>query len=214
MALFLNTVFYGFDKAMFLFVNRLTNVAGSFLTPFFEFITFFGDKGWFFIALGVILLLFLKHRKAGVCILLAIVLGGLFTNIILKKAVQRPRPYTVEEFKILWQAVGASKESEFSFPSGHTTSAFACAMAFFLSKNKKYSWTLFIFALLVAFSRIYLVVHYTTDVIGGIISGSLAGVIAYFITNLIYKVIEKNSQNIICSFINSFDIIDCFKKKK
>lgn len=214
MALFLNTVFYGFDKAMFLFVNRLTNVAGSFLTPFFEFITFFGDKGWFFIALGVILLLFLKHRKAGVCILLAIVLGGLFTNIILKNAVQRPRPYTVEEFKILWQAVGASKESEFSFPSGHTTSAFACAMAFFLSKNKKYSWTLFIFALLVAFSRIYLVVHYTTDVIGGIISGSLAGVIAYFITNLIYKVIEKNSQNKICSFINSFDIIDCFKKKK
>ncbi len=214
MALFLNTAFYGFDKAMFLFVNRLTNVAGSFLTPFFEFITFFGDKGWFFIALGVILLLFLKHRKAGVCILLAIVLGGLFTNIILKNAVQRPRPYTVEEFKILWQAVGASKESEFSFPSGHTTSAFACAMAFFLSKNKKYSWTLFIFALLVAFSRIYLVVHYTTDVIGGIISGSLAGVIAYFITNLIYKVIEKNSQNKICSFINSFDIIDCFKKKK
>ncbi len=214
MVAFLNTAFYGLDKATFLFVNSLANVAGGFLTPLFKFITFFGDKGWFFIALGLILLLFLRHRKAGVCILIAIVLGGLFTNIILKNAVRRPRPYTVEEFKILWQVVGASKESEFSFPSGHTTSAFACAMAYFLTKNKRYSWAMFIFAFFVAFSRTYLLVHYTTDVIGGIISGSLAGVIAYFITNFIYKIIDNHSENKFCSFVNSFDIIDYFKKKK
>ena len=211
---FLNTAFYGFDKAMFLFVNRLSNNVGKFLTPILKFITFFGDKGWFFIALGLVLLLFLKHRKTGVCILVAIVFGALFTNIILKNAVQRPRPYTVEEFKILWQAVGASSESEFSFPSGHTTAAFASATAFFLSKNKRYSWTMYIFAFVIAFSRIYLLVHYTTDVLAGIIAGTTAGIIAYFITKLIYKVIDKNSQNKLCAFANSFDIIDYFKNKK
>lgn len=214
MAEFLNTAFYGLDKAMFLFVNSMAKVGGAFFTPLLEFITFFGDKGWFFIALGLCLLLFLRHRKAGVCILIALIFGGLFTNVILKNLVQRPRPYTVEEFKILWEAVGASKESEFSFPSGHTTSAFACAMAYFLTKNKRYSWAMFIFAGLVAFSRIYLVVHYTTDIFGGIISGSLAGVVAYFITKFIYKIIDSHSQNKFCSFVNSFDLIDCIKKKK
>ncbi len=213
MAEFLNTAFYSLDKSMFLFVNSLSNAVGDFLTPLLKFITFFGDKGWFFIALGLCLLLFLRHRKAGVCMLIAILVGALFTNIILKNIVQRPRPYMVEEFKILWQAVGASVESEFSFPSGHTTAAFAGATAYFLTKNKRYSWAMYIFAIVIAFSRIYLVVHYTTDIFGGIIAGTLAGIIAYIVTNLIYKIIDSHGENKFCSFVNSFDIIDCVKKK-
>ncbi len=212
MAGFLNTVFYNFDKSMFLFVNKIANVAGGILTPIIKFITFFGDKGWFFLALGLVLLLFLKHRKTGLCILLSVLVGALFTNVILKNLVQRPRPYTVEEFQLLWQVVGAPLESEFSFPSGHTTAAFASATAFFLSKNKRYSWAMYIFAVVIAFTRIYLIVHYTSDVLAGIITGSLTGVIAYFITKLVYNYIEKNPQKKLCNFVNSFDIIDKFKK--
>ena len=214
MADFLNTTFYGLDKSMFLFVNSMAKSGGKIFTPLLQFITFFGDKAWFFIALSIVLLLFVRHRKAGFCMLMSIIVGALFTNVFLKGFVARPRPYTVDEFRPFWEFVGASVESEFSLPSGHTTSAIATAMAFFLCKDKKYSYLFFIFSLLVAFSRIYLVVHYTTDVIGGIIVGSVSGVIAFFITKLVFNIIDKNSKNKFFNFINTFDIIKVFKKNK
>ena len=62
-----------------------------------------------------------------------------------------------------------------SFPSGHTTAAFSTMTALFLMGNKKYSWTAFIFAFLMGLARIYLVVHYPSDVLGGIIVGVVAG---------------------------------------
>jgi undecaprenyl-diphosphatase len=215
MANFLNTFFAGIDGSMFSFVNNMAKNGGAFFTPFFEFVTIFCEKGWFFIALGLILALFSKHRKAGFCILLAVAFGGLFTNIILKKMVARPRPYTVEEFRVFWEFVGAHKESEYSFPSGHTTSAFAGALAFFIMKDKKFSWLMLVFASFIAFSRIYLVVHYTSDIFGGIISGSLAAVCSYAVTKLLFNYIDKKSEDCkFFKFVKEFDIVEFFKKPK
>lgn len=211
---FLNTTFYGLDKSMFVFVNGMAKFGGKVFTPVLQFITFFGDKAWFFIALSVVLLLFVRQRKVGFCMLVSIIVGALITNVFLKNFVARPRPYTVDEFKPFWEFVGASVESEHSFPSGHTTSAMASAMAFFLCKDKKYSFLFFIFSTIIAFSRIYLVVHYTTDVIGGIIVGLLSGTIAFFITKLAFNIIDKYSTNKFFNFINTFDIVEVFKKKK
>ena len=73
--------------------------------------------------------------------------------------------------------MGQHVESDKSFPSGHTTAAFATMVPVFLVGNKKVSWTALIFAFLMGVSRIYLVVHYPSDVLGGLIVGTIAGIL-------------------------------------
>ena len=159
MADWLNTVFHAFDSGAFNFANSLAQVAGGFFTPLSKVIAVLGKGGIFFILLSIALMLFRKTRKTGFTMLLAIGVGALFTNVIIKNAVARPRPYTVDEFKDIWAFVGSNIESEFSFPSGHATVTMTSMMALFLTTNKKWSWLGFVFALIVGFTRIYLVVH-------------------------------------------------------
>ncbi len=212
MAEWLNTAFASFDGAVFSFAGRTAGAFGNFIA---EFMDLFGTKGIGFILIALILLCFAKTRRIGVCILAGIIVGALFTNVIIKNAVARPRPYTHEEYRGLWEAVGASQESEHSFPSGHTTTAMAFAAAFFLAGNKKWSWTGFLVALLMGWTRIYLIVHYATDVIGGIIVGGVAGVIGYFIVKLLYaKVFEKYKNKPFFDFFLNKNVWELFKKKE
>ena len=213
MADWLNTVFYALDKGAFNFVNNLSLKADGFFNPLCSLFAFLGKGGICFLIASVLLLLFKKTRRTGFTMLLAIGVGALFTNVIIKNLVARPRPYTVEEFKGFWQAVGANLESEFSFPSGHTTVAMTSMTALFLTSNKKWSWLAFFVALIMAFSRVYLVVHYLTDVLAGLIVGGVSGLIAYFIGRWIYKIIDKNQNNKFCVFVQNADILDLFKKK-
>ena len=99
--------------------------------------------------------------------------------------IARPRPYADESsiFYQLWLLVGQNVESDKSFPSGHTTAAFSTMTALFLMGNKKYSWTAFIFAFLMGLARIYLVVHFPSDVLGGIIVGVIAGCLGALIAS-------------------------------
>ena len=80
-------------------------------------------------------------------------------------------------------------------------------MSLFLFLPKKKSWLAFIPVILVSFSRNYLMVHYPSDVLGGIIVGALAGIIAYLITNLIYKFLESHQNVKICKFILNFNLL-------
>jgi undecaprenyl-diphosphatase len=84
------------------------------------------------------------------CLLLAIAIGALLTNLCIKNAVARPRPYWDETsiFHQWWVEVGARIENDFSFPSGHSTQAFSAMTAVFLVGNKKYSWFSYVFAIL------------------------------------------------------------------
>lgn len=194
-AQWLNTFFAGFDTAIFTFANNLHQAAGGFFDLFFETITKLGDGGIFFIVLGLVFLLFKKTRKAGFGMLIAILIGALFTNICIKEIVARPRPYVDEAnvFHQWWLSVGHGLESEFSFPSGHTTASFAAMGAFFAFLDKKWSWLGFVLASLIAFSRIYIVVHYPSDILGGIVVGLISATLAYFIVRAIYKKIEKSN---------------------
>lgn len=215
MSVWLNTAFYGFDNLIFNSMHGLAKAAGGFFTPFFTFITFFGEKGLFFIVLSVILLLFKNTRRTGLTMLVAIGLGALMTNVIIKNAVARPRPYAAsEEYFSFNQLVGGRRESEFSFPSGHVTVTMTAMTALFFSASKKWSWVGFIFTFLMGLSRIYLVVHYATDVVGAIIVGLIAGVIAFYIVKGVYKILQKNTEKGFCKFMLTADLIKAIKKEK
>lgn len=192
MAESINTAFSGFDYAIMEFGHNLHNQAGGFFDGFMRFITVFGDGGIILILLAIGLIAFKKTRKIGITMLGAIVIGALITNITVKPLVVRPRPFYDESsiFYTWWKAAGAVPESGYSFPSGHATASMAAMMAFFLAGNKKYSWTGFILALLIGFSRIYLCVHYPSDVLFGFIVGIIAGSLSFLIVWLAYKYLK------------------------
>ncbi len=132
-------------------------------------ITSLGDKGWFWLALALLLILFPRTRKAGILALAAMVLCALVTNVCLKNLVARPRPYT--------QVPGLTSllppQSDWSFPSGHTTASFASAGVYLRTLPQRYGTAALILAALIAFSRLYVGVHYPTDVLAGLAIGLL-----------------------------------------
>ena len=214
MAEWLNSTFYNFDRQFFLIMNGWQKGLGSFLTPFFKFVSFFGEGGIFLICLSLLLMLFSGSRKTGMSMLLAIGVGALFTNVILKNAVARIRPfYQTQEYFSFWVQAGKSTVSEFSFPSGHTTVATTSMTALFLCTNKKKSWPVFIFVLLTAFARTYLIVHYLTDVIAGLIVGLISGWIGTLLGKLIYSKIDSVKDKKWAQIFIEFNIIEKLKKK-
>ena len=214
MALWLDNTFYGFDKWFFEIFHTLAKSCGVIFSPFFKFITFFGDKGLAMIFLGVIMLLFSKTRKAGLSALIAIAIGSIFTNLILKDAVARVRPYEASElYRSFWEFVQYKKFSSFSFPSGHATVTATTMMALFLCFNKKWSWGCLVFAFLMGLSRIYLTVHYASDVIGGLSIGAISGTIAYFIISALYNKLILSKDNAFTRFVKNADLIEFIKEK-
>lgn len=210
MADWLNVAFEKFDYAILEFGHNFHTAAGGFFDGFFKYFTMLGDGGIFLILLGLALVLFKKTRKIGITIVGAILIGAIFTNLIIKPSVARPRPYIDEAmiFHKWWLDVGGHLESEFSFPSGHSTAAMAAMMGFFLAGNKKYSWTGFLFALLMGFSRIYLCVHYPSDVLFGFIVGIVAGSLSYLCVWLVYKYTDNTKFG---DVLQNKDIIDLYK---
>lgn len=211
MASWLNTYFSGLDGAVFTAMN---NINCGFLNFFCKYYSYIGEKGICLILAGLIMCCFSKTRKIGVCTVFAIMVGALFTNILLKNIVARPRPYTNAEYNAFWLKAGGVEEGEFSFPSGHATASMAFAVAYFASCNKKYSWIELLLALVMGFCRVYLVVHYTTDVVAGFLCGGTAGVISYFAVNAIYKYYIEKKQNKLNSFILNWNISELFTKNK
>ena len=80
-----------------------------------------------------------------------------------------------------WVLLGSHVESDYSFPSGHTNAAFATMIPVFVLGRKNWSWLALFFGILMGISRIYLVVHYPSDVLGGMITGTIAGLIGVLI---------------------------------
>mgnify|MGYP000096241067 CR=1 FL=1 len=115
---------------------------------------------------GILLALNSKTRTAGITAIAALVLSTFISNVILKNAVMRPRP-----FEVLPQIIPLiTHASGYSFPSGHTTAAFACAFVYYKLLPKFFGLPIMLLAVMVAFSRLYLGVHYPLDVLGGIIT--------------------------------------------
>ena len=156
----LNELFYGMDAFVFGLTNDLLNSCPWF-SHVARFISYFGDHGYFFIALVVILIIFRKTRKIGITLAIGMIIGVLVNNVFLKNLIARPRPYdTVLEFKEYWLAHSNIVMDSFSFPSGHTTMASVIGVGLFLTVNKKFRWVFLLIPLLMAWSRVTLFVHY------------------------------------------------------
>lgn len=140
------------------------------MTPFWKFITSLGNSGWFWIALSLLLVIPQRTRKAGIAAVLAMAIGALITNVTLKNLVARTRPYEViEGLRLLIE-----KPHDYSFPSGHTSASFAAAMVYYRMAPRKWGIPAVILASLIAFSRLYVGVHYPSDVLGGLLVGVFA----------------------------------------
>jgi len=147
------------------------NLRNDVLTPILTFITRLGDVGWFWIAMTIILLFLAKYRRVGIMSALALVASVVINNLILKNLIARTRPYEVVEG--LTRLIEA--QHDYSFPSGHAGVSFAAGVIFFICLPRKFGVPALVLAFLIAFSRLYVGVHYPTDVlVGGLISTAIA----------------------------------------
>ncbi len=140
---------------------------------FFKGITHLGDAGIFWILLTAALLCFKKTRRAGAYSACALIASLVVNNMILKNLIHRIRPYEVVEGL---QCIVA-KAHDFSFPSGHTGASFASAVSMHKQIPRKYAVFFIVLASLIAFSRLYIGIHYPTDVLGGLITGIGIGIL-------------------------------------
>ena len=181
-------VFNIWESNIVLFVQE--NLRFGFLNPIMQFITSLGDEGIVPIALCIIFIIIKKTRKVGVTAGLSLALEAILINLTIKKIVGRTRPYVVNE------AIEyiTTRPSDNSFPSGHTGCMFAVASVLFYMMPKKVGIPAMIIASLVGISRLYVGVHYPTDIIAGFIIGMFTGFIAKLIVEKISKVLAKKKE--------------------
>ena len=147
-----------------------------------------GDAGIFWIILTLLFLIIPKMRKTGIILATALIMDLLICNVAVKNLVARTRPYDVNTSIQLLVA----KLHDYSFPSGHTCASFAAAMVYLKMLPKKYGVPFVILAVLIAFSRLYVGVHYLTDVIGGLIIGIFSAWTAVHLMEYLRKRMKKS----------------------
>lgn len=164
--------------------QSIHNTALDWLVPK---ITMLGNAGWFWIAVTLLLLLLPFNRKMGFQAAISLILTVILCNIILKPSIMRCRPCWLEpEVQLLVKV-----PHDYSFPSGHSNASFAVATAIF-TRNKKLGIPALILAAAIAISRLYVFVHWPTDVLVGTLTGICGGIISYFIVNFIYKKFKRS----------------------
>ena len=154
-------------------------------------VTFLGEGGAFLIALALVLLLIPKTRKTGMHVGIALLVGLILCNLILKPLVGRIRPYDLDPTLSLIVA----PPRDLSFPSGHAMAAFESAVSIFLH-DRRWGTAALVLAATIAFSRLYLTVHYPTDVLAGIVLGTAAAFFAAWVTeSVLDRIREKRGKD-------------------
>ncbi len=183
----MQNVIENFDFAILDFIAE--HMRCAFLDAVMPVITKLGDGGIFWICIAVILLFFKKYRRVGLMMGASFLLGVLVVNVTIKPLVGRIRPYDVNTgIELLIERL-----SDFSFPSGHTLVCFEAATVLMVNE-KRFGIPALVIAVLVAFSRLYLYVHFPTDVIAGILLGILSGFFGVWIV----KYAERRYQTRQC----------------
>lgn len=155
-------------------IQNIRTPFGDIIVPL---ISGLGNAGIIWIALTIVLLVIPKTRRSGLIMALALIADLILCNGILKNLVARTRPYDVNTAVNLL----IEKPVDYSFPSGHTAASFAAVTALYLAGEKKLWKPALVLSVLIAFTRMYLYVHYPTDILGGIAVGIISGYIGFFI---------------------------------
>jgi Membrane-associated phospholipid phosphatase len=172
------------DDAMLNFIQ------GHMHTPFLDslmpWVSFLGNGAMVWIAVAVLLLLIKQYRSSGFLILIVLLLCFLIGDVLLKQVIARPRPFIDHPAITLL----IPPPTDYSFPSGHTDSSFAAA-TILLFRKKSWGIAATLLASLIAFSRLYLYVHYPSDVLAGLI----LGITVAFITNRLFRSNQNRHSN-------------------
>lgn len=156
-------------------------------------ITVLGNAGIFWIVLALVLLVTGKYRKAGAAMGVALVIGLLVCNVTMKPLIGRIRPYDYQNLyygKIIPLLIEAP--TDFSFPSGHTLASFEGAVVL-VQYDRKLGIPALILASLIAFSRLYLYVHYPTDVLAAVVMGMLIALLAKYLLEKIWLCAKRHT---------------------
>lgn len=160
-----------FDRNILFYIQD--NLRNEALNKVVVWFTSLGNAGLIWVLLIAALIAYKGTRREGLGCAISLVLCFITVNLFLKNAVARVRPYdAMEQIRCL-----VGPQADYSFPSGHTAIAFAASVPVFIISSKKLGVVMIIFSVLMAFSRIYVCVHYPTDVIGGAVVGILCGVV-------------------------------------
>lgn len=169
-----------------------TNLHGSaIINQIVKYITYLGDFGAVWLVIGFVLFLIKKTRKAGFIVMASVGIGAFINSVVLKGIFNRPRPFVVEEsFEGFINSIGMFIPWSTSFPSGHAFVSFCAATILVMQLNKKWAYT-YILAFIIALSRVFLCVHYVTDILVGTILGVLCGVGIHYLFNFVLDKIDK-----------------------
>ena len=164
-------------------LNQLQKLHTPVLDKIMVFITNLGSAGIIWIILTVVCLIIPRTRKVGWVMAASLIVDLILCNGILKNLVARIRPCDVNKsIQLLIE-----RPWDYSFPSGHTAASFASVTALYLAGEKKLWKLALALGCVISFSRMYLYVHYPTDILGGVIIGILSGVLGYKIIRRILK---------------------------
>lgn len=164
-------------------LDFIQKMHSPFLDQLMLFFTHLGDKGIIWIVIIGCLLINKKTRKIGIIMSVSLVIKLLLCNLFLKNIFLRSRPFTYNPSINLL----IPEPLDYSFPSGHTSASFSCIMCLYLAKDKKLFFISLIIGVLIAFSRMYLYVHFPTDIIGGIVVGIISAYLGSYIIDYLHN---------------------------
>ena len=166
-----------FTQIEFFILDAIQAIRFGLLDRLMVAVTTLGNGGAIWIAVGITMLFSKKYRKTGIAVLIGLLLGLILGNLTIKNLVARPRPCSINtDINLL-----IPFPSEYSFPSGHTLSSFVSAVGIYLGNKKLGVWAIAL-ASLIAFSRLYLYVHFPTDILGGVVLGIALAHLSLLIT--------------------------------
>ncbi len=191
------TVLETITQLEFLFLDFIQQIKSPFWDNIFLFFTRLGNGAFIWILIAIIMLFIRNYRKTGLLILVSIAFVSLMFTLLVKNIVARERPYSALDIPLAFDAylAGIPQHDTFSFPSGHAVCSFVSATCIFL-KHKYIGILSYILALLISFSRLYMYVHFPSDVFFGAVFGILSALaVNWCEKKLSIRIRKRNSPN-------------------